>query len=184
MPRQVCSVVRGSVFAQQGLKLGKDLLDRVEIGRVARQEEQLGAGAADQLANRLALMAAEVVHDDNAAGVEGGDQELFDVSAEAGVVDRPVDDAGGGDPVAAQGRQKEPAPAQAGVHVCQRPCGSLAIRRVPRGERPWRRIILVLAQVSTMNTRRLGQAGPGISSTGSAGGRCRRGPAHWRIGFF
>jgi hypothetical protein len=34
-------------LAQQGLELGKDLLDRIEIGRVARQEEQLGAGGAD-----------------------------------------------------------------------------------------------------------------------------------------
>ena len=51
-------------------------------------------------------MAAEVIHDDNVTGAEGGDQELFDVSAEAGAVDRPVDDAGGGDPVAAQCRQK------------------------------------------------------------------------------
>jgi hypothetical protein len=30
-------------FAQQGLELGEDLLDRIEIGRVARQVEQLGA---------------------------------------------------------------------------------------------------------------------------------------------
>ena len=84
-------------FAQQGLELGKDRLDRVEIGRVARQEEQLGAGAADQLADRLALMAAEVVHDDNVTGAERGDQELFDESAKAGAVDRPVDDARGGE---------------------------------------------------------------------------------------
>src|SRR6516164_2932573 len=46
------------------------------------------------------------------------------------------------------------------VNVRQRPCGSLAIRRVPRGERPWRRVILVLAQVSSMNTRRLGSSRP------------------------
>src|SRR5215831_11056031 len=44
------------------------------------------------------------------------------------------------------------------VKVRQRPCGSLAIKRVPRGERPWRRVILVLAQVSSMNTRRLGSS--------------------------
>src|SRR6516164_3932884 len=46
------------------------------------------------------------------------------------------------------------------VNVRQRPCGSLAIRRVPRGECPWRRVILVLAQVSSMNTRRLGSSRP------------------------
>ena len=36
------------------------IVDRVEVGRVTRQEEQLGAGAADQLANRLALIAARL----------------------------------------------------------------------------------------------------------------------------
>ena len=64
MPRQVVSVVRGSVLRSRGLELGKDLLDRVEVGRVARQKEQLGAGAADQFTDCLALMAAEVIHDD------------------------------------------------------------------------------------------------------------------------
>jgi hypothetical protein len=33
---------RGS-FAEQVLELGKDLFDRVQVGRVFRQEEQLGA---------------------------------------------------------------------------------------------------------------------------------------------
>jgi hypothetical protein len=36
----------------------------------------------------------------------------------------------------------------------------LAIKRVPRGERPWRRVILVLAQVGSINTRRLGSSRP------------------------
>ena len=72
MPRQVASVVRGSVLRSRVLSLAKTCLDRVEVGRITRQEEQLGAGAADQLANRLALVAAEVVHDDDVAGAEGG----------------------------------------------------------------------------------------------------------------
>src|SRR5215213_2765611 len=55
-------------FTQQGLELGKDLLDRVKVGRIRRQEEQLGAGGADQPADRLALVAAEIVHDDDDAG--------------------------------------------------------------------------------------------------------------------
>jgi hypothetical protein len=33
------------------------------------------------------------------------------------------------------------------------PCGSLAIKRVPRGERPWRRVILVLAQSLLLRKR-------------------------------
>ena len=46
------------------------------------------------------------------------------------------------------------------VNLRQRPCGSLAIKRRPRGARPWRRVILVLAQVSSMNTSRLGSSRP------------------------
>ena len=93
-------------LAQQGLELGEDLRDRVEIGRVARQEEQLGAGAADQAAHRLALVTAEIVHDDDIAGAAGWHQELLEISAKAGAVDRAVDDAGRGDAVVAQRRQK------------------------------------------------------------------------------
>jgi hypothetical protein len=42
-------------------ELGEDLLDRVEIGTVWRQEEEFGADAADGLANGLSLVAAEIV---------------------------------------------------------------------------------------------------------------------------
>jgi hypothetical protein len=38
--------------------LGKNLFDRIEIGRVARQKEELRAGGADQVAHRFALVAA------------------------------------------------------------------------------------------------------------------------------
>jgi hypothetical protein len=96
----------GVGFAQQGLQLGKDLFDRIEVGRVAGQEEQLGAGGADQAAHGLALVAAEIIHDDNIARAQGGDQELLDIGAKAGAVDWPVDDAGRGDAVVAQRRQK------------------------------------------------------------------------------
>ena len=54
-------------LAQQVLEFGEDLFDRVQIGRVFRQEEQLGAGRADGAADRLALVAAEIVHDHHIA---------------------------------------------------------------------------------------------------------------------
>ena len=71
MPRQVASIVRGSVLCSRVLSLAEDRLDRIEIGRVARQEEQLGDGAADQAAHRLGLVAAEIVHNDDVAGAQG-----------------------------------------------------------------------------------------------------------------
>ena len=147
-------------LAQQGLELGEDLLDRIEIGRVARQEEQLGAGAADQAARRLALVTAEIVHDDDIAGAEGRHQELLEISARAGAVDRAVDDAGRGDAVVTQRRQKgqrAPAPLrhlgdQAGpAAAAPVPAGHVGLGPEPAPAN---------AGVSSMNTRRLGSSRP------------------------
>ena len=102
MPRQVASTVRSSAFRSRVFELGEDLLDRVEVGRVGRQEEQLGAGGADRSADRLAFVAAEIVHDDDVAGGQGGQQALLDIGEKADAVDRPVDDAGRLDAVTAQ----------------------------------------------------------------------------------
>src|SRR5262249_12725925 len=46
------------------------------------------------------------------------------------------------------------------VSVRPRPCGTLATSRVPLAHRPYRRVMLVLAQVSSMKTRRLGSMRP------------------------
>ena len=54
----------------------------------------------------LPFVAAEIVHDDDVARAEGGHQELLDIGAKAGAVDRPVNDAGGGDAVVAPRREK------------------------------------------------------------------------------
>src|ERR1700733_15316269 len=42
------------------------------------------------------------------------------------------------------------------VSVCHLPNGALATRRWPLAHRPWVRVMLVFAQVSSMNTSRLG----------------------------
>src|SRR5437763_1037070 len=46
------------------------------------------------------------------------------------------------------------------VSVRQRPCGTFATSRSPRAQRPWVRVMLVLAQVSSMKTRREGSSRP------------------------
>jgi len=67
-------VPRGG-FAQQVFQLGEDLLDGVQIGRVFRQEEELGAGRADGMANGAALVAAEIVEDDECRPVSRSGRE-------------------------------------------------------------------------------------------------------------
>ena len=51
-------------------------------------------------------MTAEIVHDDDVAGFEHGHEDLLDIGEEAKAVDRPIEDAGGGDPIAAQRGEK------------------------------------------------------------------------------
>jgi hypothetical protein len=63
-------------------------------------------GGADRGANGAALVAAEVVHNDDVAWREDGRENLLAISAEACAIDRSVDDAGRGEPVATQRRQK------------------------------------------------------------------------------
>lgn len=61
------------------LELGEKLLDGIEIGTVGRREEQMGPGLADGAAGGLALVAAEVVEDDDVALGQRGCEHLFGV---------------------------------------------------------------------------------------------------------
>jgi len=55
-------------------------------------------------------MAAEVVHDDNVARPQDGHENLLDIGAKTHAIDRSVDDAGRGEPVATQRRQESEGP--------------------------------------------------------------------------
>jgi hypothetical protein len=78
----------GIGLAQQGLDLGEYLLDRVQIRAVSGQEQQQRTRSTNGRADRLALMAAEVIHDDDIAWPERWHQELPDPGEEADGVDR------------------------------------------------------------------------------------------------
>ena len=95
-----------SCFSQQVLELGEDLFDGVQVGRVFRQEDQFGAGRADELAHDLAFVAAEIVHDHDVAGHQGGDENLRDINLETLAVDRAFEQPWGVDPVMAQCSQE------------------------------------------------------------------------------
>lgn len=65
------------------LDLGKGLLDRIEIRGVWRQEPEPRAGSVDDLADSGRLVTAEVVRDDDVAGLENRHELLGDIGAEA-----------------------------------------------------------------------------------------------------
>ena len=100
--------VNGSLFclSQKQFELGKDLLDGVQVRRVCGQEEQVCTCGPDHTPDLVALMACEVVHDNDIAGLERGDQNLFDIGLEAHSVDRAIKNKRCGDSVAAKGCQE------------------------------------------------------------------------------
>ena len=55
------------------LGLGEDLFDRIELGTEGRQLKQFGARAADRFGDALDLVAGEVVHHHDVAGLEHSD---------------------------------------------------------------------------------------------------------------
>ena len=95
-----------SDLSEQGLKLGEDLLDRIEIGRVFREEYQARPGVADRLPHGLSLVRAEIVEDHDVAGLEGRDEELLDIGAKAFAVDWAVEQTRRVDTVIAQSGKK------------------------------------------------------------------------------
>ena len=89
-------------FSHQVFELGEDLLDRVEVGAVWRQEQEPRDDAADRLSNGRPFMAAEIVHDDDVAGRERRHEALLDIIGEALAVDRLVEHAWRVDAVVAE----------------------------------------------------------------------------------
>ena len=138
------------LFAEYGLELGEHLLDRVEIGTLGRQEEHGSAGRLDCALHGRLLMAGEIVHDDDLARMQSGEQNLFDIGQEQVAVDRTIADERRNRPSSRRPAMK--------VEVFQCPCGEVSISRSPRAQRPRVRTMLVLTQVSSMKTSK-----PGLS---------------------
>ncbi len=88
------------------LDLREGLLDRIEIGRVWRQEPEPGAGGVDGFANGLGFVAAQIIHDDDVSRLQCGHQLLLHIGQKTCAVDGPVEDIRGGEPICAQGTEE------------------------------------------------------------------------------
>jgi len=90
--RQMSSIVR--FWAERILlDLGEGLFDRIEVGGVWRQIPESCAGDLDQAAQGSRLVAAEIVHDDDVAGLKLRHENLLNIGAEAFAVDWAVEQA-------------------------------------------------------------------------------------------
>src|ERR1700681_3185307 len=68
-------------------QFGEDLFDGVEVGGIGRQEQKPGAASPDGAAHRLALVATEIIEDDDVARLQRWGQNLIDIGPEALAVD-------------------------------------------------------------------------------------------------
>ena len=78
-------------FSQPIFEFREDLLDRVEVRGVFREEDEASSDVADRLPHGLAFVRAEIVEDHDIAGLQRRDEELFDIGVEALAVDGPVE---------------------------------------------------------------------------------------------
>ena len=83
-------------------QLGEDLLNRVQIGRIGREEDALGSGGANGVSDCFAFVASEIVERDDVSWPQRRDETLLDIGEEPRAIDRAVKDAWRFDPAAAQ----------------------------------------------------------------------------------
>src|SRR5690349_21714616 len=74
--------------SEASLDVGPEALDGIQLWAVGREVEREAAGIEDRLANDLHLVDAEVVHDDDVAGVDPGREALLHEPEEGSSVDR------------------------------------------------------------------------------------------------
>ena len=82
--------------------LGEGLLDRIEVRGIWRQVPEPGASGADHLPDRLRLVAAEIVENNDIAWVQSWQEKVLDIGSEAFSIDRPIEDARCCEPIVAK----------------------------------------------------------------------------------
>ena len=84
------------------LDLREGLLDRIEVRGVWREIPEASTGCPDHLSDDVGFVRTEIIHDDDIAGLEHRHELLLDISTEAWPIDRPVEDARGGQAIASK----------------------------------------------------------------------------------
>ncbi len=77
--------------AEERLEFREGLFDGIEIGTVGREESQPGSRLLNRRAYLGLLVRREIVQHDDITRTERGHQDLLDVGAKRGGVDRPIE---------------------------------------------------------------------------------------------
>lgn len=123
---------------------------------------------------RRPLVARQIVHHDDVAWLEFGNEDFCDMDLESVPVDGTVED---------EGRRDAADPKTGDEGRClPSPWGMLARSRSPRAQRPCVRAMFVEVQVSSMKTRRSGSSSGWLSNQSSR--RFRADLARLHVGSF
>ena len=68
----------GRCLSDEAFELGEDLLDRIEIRRVFRQEEETRACGLDRVSHGFSFVRPQIVEHDDVVAFEGRCEELLD----------------------------------------------------------------------------------------------------------
>jgi hypothetical protein len=101
---QTWSKLRGRAAAEEGFEFCEQLLDRIEVGTVGRQEAHARADGFDRVAYLWLLIYGKVVEHDYIARAQRRHQDLLHVGADGGCVERSIEDRGRCQSVKAQAR--------------------------------------------------------------------------------
>ena len=85
------ATVRSAILRRKALSLGEGFFDGVHIRTVGWEISQLRARRLDELLDPRPLVSREIVHDDDLAGRERGDEACLQPILEPGGVDRSVE---------------------------------------------------------------------------------------------
>lgn len=135
---------RSAALRRVRFQIGECLLDRVEVGVVGREEQEPGADALDGGAYGGRLVARQIVHHDDVATAEFGHEHANDVGRCGSAFIGPSRIQG-----ATMLVRRKPA-TKVVVFQCSK--GMPTQSRGPRWQRPYRRAMLVLPQVSSMKS--------------------------------
>ena len=94
------------VFPTHGFELGEGHFDRVQVGRVGRQEDQVVALGAQKRDGARRFVRGQVVGDDNLARSEGWGQFVLDLGLKADAVHCAVQHPGSQQTVATKARDE------------------------------------------------------------------------------
>ena len=76
-------MARAADSSQQRLELGEGHLDRIEVGRIGRQEEKPRSRLLDGLAHTANPLGWQVIHDHDVAGAQFRREDLLGIGQQA-----------------------------------------------------------------------------------------------------